>query len=72
MNMITVEDLYYDCKRQIEKGNGKKIVLVTDDEEANGYHALFYHFNDNKENIQSLYDDRMFRDCKPEDAVLIG
>lgn len=39
---MTVEDLFKCMKKQMEKGHGDYIVFVTDDEEANGYHALWY------------------------------
>lgn len=70
--MLTVKDLYEACKKQIENGNGDKIVLVTNDEEANGYHALFYQFTDDANEIKQIYDYDMFDDCKPENALLIG
>lgn len=70
--MLTVKNLYDACAKQIDKGNGEKIVLVTDDEEANGYHALFYEFIDDPEEIKMVYSYDMFRDGKPENVLLIG
>ena len=40
MKALTINDLVKMLHRQIEKGHGDYVVFVTDDEEANGYHAL--------------------------------
>lgn len=42
MNALTVKDLYKMMKKEIDAGRGDFAVLVTDDEEANGYHYLWY------------------------------
>ena len=49
---ITVKELLYYCKIQIAKGNGDKHILITTDDEGNGYHTLFYDFQDNPEDIE--------------------
>ena len=49
MKTITVEELYKYCQKQIKKGNKDKKILISDDEEGNGYHELIYSFMDAKE-----------------------
>ena len=39
---LTIKDLFECMKIEMDKGHGDYIVFVTDDEEANGYHALWY------------------------------
>ena len=50
MNManlgITVKQLEMYCKEQIQKGNGDKHVLISCDDEGNGYHEMIYHFTE--------------------------
>ena len=47
MNLgITVKQLYEFCKEQIKKDNGDKHILISDDDEGNGFHTLFYAFAD--------------------------
>ena len=41
---ITVNKLYELCEEQRKLGNGKKIILISDDDEGNGYHTLYYGF----------------------------
>lgn len=46
MKSMTVEDLLKCCKSQVAKGNGKKKILISSDDEGNGFHELFYQFTD--------------------------
>jgi hypothetical protein len=68
---ITVQELFESCKEQIKKGNGQKHVLITTDDEGNGYHTLFYILDDNETNIQYAlaceHDNH-----KPDEVVLLG
>lgn len=43
---ITVKQLEIYCKEQIQKGNGDKHILISCDDEGNGFHTLFYQFAD--------------------------
>jgi hypothetical protein len=43
---ITVNQLLELCLNQMEKGNGDKHILISEDDEGNGYHTLFYGFTD--------------------------
>lgn len=42
MKALTIERLYKDLQKEIARGHKDYVVFVTDDEEANGYHALWY------------------------------
>lgn len=42
MGALTINDLLRMLKKEADKGHGDYIVFVTDDEEANGYHALWF------------------------------
>lgn len=42
MKALTINDLLRMLKKEADKGHGDYTVFVTDDEEANGYHALWY------------------------------
>lgn len=41
---MSIEALYKECEKQIKQGNGKKRVMISNDDEGNGYHELFYSF----------------------------
>ena len=42
MRQIKLKDLYQACKEQMEKGNGEKSLILSDDNEGNGYHGMFF------------------------------
>lgn len=41
---LTVRDLTQLCLMEMKKGNGDKKILLSQDDEGNGFHALFYPF----------------------------
>lgn len=43
---LTVEELLASCQTQVALGNGKKYVLLSDDEEGNGYHECYFVLSD--------------------------
>jgi len=43
-NGVTVAKLMKLCQDEIKRGNGNKIVLLSDDDELNGFHTLFEGF----------------------------
>lgn len=49
MKPITVKQLYQLCKKEIEKGNGNHAIMISQDDEGNGYHYLWYSFQTVKE-----------------------
>ena len=44
MKVATINDLLNECKKQKAKGNGNKKILISNDDEGNGFHQLFYGF----------------------------
>ena len=46
---LTINDLFKKIKEEIEKGNGNKKIVITNDSEGNGYHGLYYSFTDGNE-----------------------
>ena len=43
---FTINQLKEMCEQQIRKGNGDKHILISDDDEGNGYHELFFAFTE--------------------------
>lgn len=41
---ITVSQLKRLCEEQIRKGKGDNVIMISDDDEGNGYHYLWYSF----------------------------
>ena len=44
MKQLTVNDLYKICEKRIKEGHGDKNIVISDDNEGNGYHGMFYGF----------------------------
>ena len=74
MKVLTVEDLFLICKEQIKNGNGDKKIMISDDDEGNGYHYLFYGMTLGKEMED---DDCFMMSVSPEfvsieDTIVLG
>lgn len=52
---ITVRELYQFCGEQLRKGNGDKYVLISNDDEGNGYHTLFYQFTTREDCTNDIF-----------------
>ena len=71
---ITIKQLLELCKKEIVKGNGNKFIMISDDDEGNGYHYLWYAFCEGEE----MRDVDSFDMCvdenvaKIEDTMILG
>lgn len=41
---ITINELLKLCKEQVKEGRGDNVIMISDDDEGNGYHYLWYQF----------------------------
>ncbi len=71
MNALTINDLYKECKKEIEKGNGNKTIMISQDDEGNGYHYLWYSFTDLTDEFIDLCDIHE-NIAKIEDTIILG
>lgn len=63
--MTTVEELMLRCYEQVQKGNGKKEILISDDDEGNGFHKLIYDFTPDAHMVREYGYD-------PDKQILLG
>ena len=42
MKTLTIAQLMADCISEVKKGNGDKKVMISNDDEGNGFHELFF------------------------------
>ncbi len=69
--IITVNGLFDIVKEQIEKGNGNKAILISCDDEGNGYHSLFFGVIDEYKELKQLED--YFHDGNnAKDVIILG
>ena len=43
MKTVTVEELYNTLGALVKSGKGSKKILLSSDDEGNGFHEMFYH-----------------------------
>ena len=71
---MTPRALLKFCQEQIKKGNGDKAIVISDDNEGNGYHGLFYAFTEIDEEDKKFYDSLIY-DSSEEDInkiIILG
>lgn len=67
---ITVKDLLKLCKQAVKEGNGDKNIVISDDNEGNGFHGMFYGFTPVDEYTEELiYDSHTH---SPKDTIVLG
>lgn len=54
--VVTINELLEACKEQVDKGNGDKCIAISNDDEGNGFHMLFYLFTDDAEFVDSALE----------------
>ena len=70
MKPITINVLEELCKEQIKKGNGDKVIMISQDDEGNGYHYLWYAFSTIEQALAEDYVDK--RIASEEDTIILG
>lgn len=70
--LITVKELEKICKQEMKKGNGNKYIYISDDDEGNGYHGLYYGFS-NSEETQEIFEFTSVIPVVPcEEIIILG
>ena len=69
---LTVKDLLKLCQDEIKKGHGDYSIMLSDDDEGNGYHYLWYSFItaselDGASELENSLDERI----APKDKTII-
>lgn len=73
MNLgLTVNELSLACQDQIRKGNGDKHIIISDDDEGNGYHTLFYSFLDDKNELEYCLKDEHDGTHTVDNCIVLG
>lgn len=76
MEQITIKMLYEMAKQEIEKGNGDKLIVLSDDNEGNGYHGMFFGFTSKVKDIKDCTEDGTnvydSHSNNPKEIVILG
>ena len=67
---LTIKQLKEVCEIEIKKGNGDKSIMISNDDEGNGYHYLWWGFS-NAEDFVDIYeiDENI---AKIKDTIVLG
>lgn len=70
--ILTIDELYSILRTERTKGNGKKKIMISTDDEGNGYHPLFFGVTPITEDFSySTFYGVSFEDAK-NDCVILG
>lgn len=70
---ITVKELRDFCEVLVKQGYGNKHIVISDDDEGNGYHTLFFEFTTDKKTIKECAEYGLFHDGNnPDNIVMLG
>lgn len=78
MKELTINELWKLCVSERKKGNGGKRILISNDDEGNGFHGLFYGFTPTTKPGQSTnYFEESCAICpvnsnEVEDYIILG
>ena len=72
MKQLTVKDLLAICKKEVQNGNGDRIIVISDDNEGNGYHGMFYGFTVVKEEDKDYYQIYDSQETDTNKIVVLG
>jgi len=62
ITQITVEQLFMALGKEIERGNGGKYLIASDDNEGNGYHGVFFLIDSAKDVDEYMISDSQVTD----------
>ena len=70
---ITIKALKKECDKAIKEGFGDKKIMISADDEGNGFHGLFYGFMTDVKDIELMEEQGLLcDDVDPNELVLLG
>ena len=69
---MTVKELYELAEALVKDGYGDKEILISDDEEGNGYHKVWYDFTIDEGSIMDCIDITGMPSVDPKKVVILG
>jgi replication fork clamp-binding protein CrfC len=71
---IKLKELYDECKKQMALGNGEKFLVVSDDNEGNGFHGMFFTVSAIRKKDRKYYESLIRDSCETnaDNILLVG
>lgn len=70
MEQLTLKELKKCVDTMVKRGYGDRKLVVSDDNEGNGYHGMFYGVSPMEEDVEDLVNDSCEMDWKK--LLIIG
>jgi len=64
---LTVKELLKLCQDEVKKGHGDCSIMLSDDDEGNGYHYCWYNFTEIDEYTEEYVDEEI----NPKEKTII-
>jgi len=73
MKTLTINELHKLCSMEMAKGNGRKKILISNDDEGNGFHELLFSFTPTLE-YSEMNSDYLFPcgNSELKDYIILG
>ena len=69
---MTVKQLLKFCEEEIKAGHGDCSIMLSDDDEGNGYHYCWYSFTHaTEEDLDGFVDEFIDEDINPKSKTII-
>ena len=72
---LTLNNLLKICIDEYKKGNGDKVVMLSNDDEGNGFHYLFFGFTNAKDLLEeddTVEDDFDEKVAPIDNTIILG
>lgn len=70
---LTIKELYKRCEEEIKAGRGDNAIMLSNDDEGNGYHYCWYAFTPAEELMSAEETDDVDTDIAPmEKTIILG
>lgn len=66
---LTIKQLLKQCQEEIRKGHGDYSIMLSDDDEGNGYHYCWYTFTEIDEYTEDFVDTSI---APKENTIILG
>lgn len=74
MKQLQLKDLYQLCLEQMKAGNGNKFLVLSNDNEGNAYHGMFYGITPITKAVSSMYRNIIWdsKEMNTDNLLIIG
>ena len=74
MEQLKLKDLYQACKMLMDMGKGEKTLVLSDDNEGNGFHGMFFALTEIDEDNVEGFSGLIYDNSEPDihNIIVVG